>query len=51
MADLFVSFVSITPKPSQTAVKSPAPAPAIKGFSGLHSDLQATKIGTPGQPK
>jgi hypothetical protein len=51
MADLFVSFVAITPKPSQTATQSPVPSPATKGFSGLHSDLQATKIGTPGQPK
>jgi hypothetical protein len=51
MADLFVSFVSITPKPSQTATPSATQSPATKGFSGLHSDLQATKLGTPSQPK
>lgn len=51
MSDLFVSLVAITPKPSQVSSQSPVSTPANQGIEGLHSDLQANKIATPGQPK
>lgn len=51
MSDLFVSLVALTPKPSSAPTQSPPSTPANQGIGGLHSDLQADKVVTPGQPK
>ena len=51
MADLFVSFVAITPKPSQVTPPASTVNPGGQDVGGLHSDIQANKVVTPGQPK